>query len=267
MSSGELGRHSIRLFRVCLYGAALVHFFPTIRALDDNYGQAAYRVTNWNQAAFELLHGSSLVVMILIATAVGASIAGILGLWPKVSALSAGVSWYSLASINSLHSQSLALCSLWALLSLWAILGEPNEPTQLETLRQCAAFYLVGSVFFSGLEKVRCGWPFSGSLSRLSHYPPGGFVRDWLLALGPCPAGVSTILEAGVVAVELGVPVLLILPQTRQLGVLLWTLFFVLITATLAVPLLFVLLYLGGALLLANPVAITARGERSAQGS
>src|SRR5690606_23759221 len=168
----------LSVFRTILFSSAFVHFAPTLLALHENYSAHAFRVTAWAPAI-----GRSLTPYLpeaAVAAAVAGtafSVAGAMGYATRRSAAVVGASWYSLASINSLHTQTLALSALWAMLLLWAVVpgGKPVLRTTRITisLSSLIQFYFFGTLFFSGIEKVMAGWPWSGSMYRLQYYPEG----------------------------------------------------------------------------------------------
>lgn len=258
MIAGKIGRgghegtaelDGLDLYVRLVHIAASVHFAPTIIAFDDNYASAAFRVSAWhNFLAGPYGTGTEWGIAGVCAVAIGSSTAGALGLFPRLTAAVSGLSWWTLASINALHSHTLALSTLWAIYWLMAIFSY-RDSNDAGKLKAAIALYLLGSVFFSGVEKIIAGWPYSDSILRLTHYPYGGMVRSWVLNGVTLSASTASALELAILLAELCIPILIVIRRTRFAGLLAYVAFFTVVTATLAIPPLFVALYMGGVLL------------------
>lgn len=248
-------------FRALVYGGAVLHFVPSFSNFADNYSHDAFKTVAWSRAVHDAFSYFPIWMTWLVAGgSLGASILACLGVRARLAAIVSAAGLFCMASVNSLHTQTLALSTLWALLFLQAVLGAahdvrlgcPEAPRAPETvvLTQLAPAYVLGTVFFSGVHKLMAGWSLSQSISRLSNYPQEGMLRPWMVGSGQhLSPGVGTALELATLACELLVPVLVLYPRTRRVATFVYVAFFVAIAGTLAVPPLFVILYLGAALL------------------
>lgn len=265
-------------FRALVYGGAAVHFLPTLWNFPDSYAGDAWKTAGWSPGLHSLLlRAPEWVTWFVGGGALGTTLLACWGLQARHTTVIAAAGWFYLANVNSLHSQTLALSTLWALLLLQAILGgahdvRPSGPSKSpasETLvlAQLTPGYVLGTVFFSGVHKVLAGWPVSGSINRLANYPSGGMLRPWMVGFGRhLSPGMGTALELGTLVCELLVPWLILHPRTRRSATAAYVVFFLAIGLTLAVPPLFVVMYLGAALLFKDlSWAALRRGLRRAK--
>ena len=266
----------IALFRIAFFAGLALHFFPSLLWLDIGYGRGAVRADAWNHWLFSHLWQLSpgLVRALAIVTMAGC-IAGLVGLRPRLAAIVAGAGCYTFASFNSLHLQTLALIPAWAILMLWMICGggsarlsvdamlgkrADREPSLLGSL---ILFQILLAVFFSGVEKLLAGWPWSNEMAIVLAYPDGFLVRDWVAALpflhGPV---VSTTLTWLTLVVELATPILLLVPRTRVAALIVYELFFLGIIAMLEVPPLFYFIFAAAPLLALEDGRVSSLLER-----
>ena len=243
----------LAIVRIAFFSGLLLHFAPSLVWLDVGYGRGAVRADAWNHWLFaHLSHMPGALVRLLAIATLLALVAGIVGLRPRIAAIAGGLGCYAFASFNSIHLQTLALVPAWAILMLWMICGgggnayaprasHEREPSLLGSL---ILFQVVLAVFFSGVEKLLAGWPWSNEMGIVLSYPHGFMVRDWVAALpilhGPV---MSTLLTWGTLAVELGTPILLLVRRTRLAALVVYELFFLGIIAMLEVPPLFYFIF------------------------
>src|SRR5262249_14912643 len=155
------------------FGALAVHFFPSLIRLDDAYARGALRSDEWSHWLYvhfhKIPHGWLRAGSILT---MAACLAGVLGVRPRIAAIVAGVGLYAFASFNGFPVQPLALLDVWGILLLWMICGGGDGALSLERLirRKPRApeprllpslilYQVLLAVFFSGVEKLRAGWP------------------------------------------------------------------------------------------------------------
>lgn len=248
----------IAIVRIAFFSGLLLHFAPSLLWLDRGYGPGAVRTDAWSHWLFSHLWRipTWLLHAFAIATLLGC-VAGIVGLRPRIAAIVAGVGCYAFASFNSLHLQTLALVPAWAILRLWMICGGGGNALSLDARLRAAPperessllgslilFQVLLAVFFSGIEKLLAGWPWSNEMAIVLGYPQGFMVRDWVAAL-PVLHGsvVSTVLTWGTLCVELGTPILLLVRRTRVVAFIAYELFFLGIIAMLEVPPLFYFIF------------------------
>ncbi|HEY1553586.1 MAG TPA: HTTM domain-containing protein [Kofleriaceae bacterium] len=256
----------IAIVRIAFFGGLLVHFAPSLVWLDIGYGRGAIRTDAWNHWLFShLWQLSPAVLRALAVLTLAGLVAGTVGLRPRIAAIVAGSGCYAFASFNSIHLQTLALIPAWAMLMLWMICGGGSSALSLDALLRrdrapapressllgsLIVFQVLLAVFFSGVEKLLAGWPWSNEMGILLAYPKGFMVRDWVADL-PVLHGkvVSTALTWLTLAVELGTPILLLVRRTRIAALVAYELFFLGIIAMLEVPPLFYFIFASAPLL------------------
>jgi hypothetical protein len=251
---------------VAFFSGLALHFFPTLLWLDEAYRPGAIRTEEWSPWLYEhfwriphwQLQALAIVTMAACACA-------IVGFRTRVSAAIAGLGCYAFASFNGLHLQTLALIDAWAILILWSICGgggaafsvdarlagtkgtPPREPRLLPGL---ILYQVLLGVFFSGVEKLLAGWPWTNEMGVILSYPRGFIVRDWVAA-SPWLHGslVTHTLSWLTLAVELGTPIALLSKRTRLVALAAFEAFFLGIITMLEVPPLFYCVFAFGALL------------------
>ncbi len=272
---GTRSAYPLGLFRIGFFTGLALHFFPTLLWLDEAYRPGALRSEQWNEWLYNhflqvphgVLRALSIVTMLGCVTA-------ILGVYPRASAIVSGMGFYLFASFNSMYVQTLALIPTWAILLLWMICGggaaaasvrfprkaqaEAGPPVEPRLLPALILFQVLLGVFFSGLEKVIAGWPWSDEMGVILSYPRGFMVRDWVAA--------STFLHGSfvghalswlTVVVELGTPVGLLFRRTRLVSLVLYELFFLGIITMLEVPALFYCIFAFGGVLALDDEQVT----------
>jgi hypothetical protein len=258
----------IAIVRVAFFAGLLLHFAPSLLWLEIGYGRGAIRTDAWNHWLFSHLWQipPGLLRAMAVVTLLGC-VAGLVGLRPRIAAIVAGVGCYTFASFNSIHLQTLALIPAWAMLLLWMICGggsaalsvdarlrgapdRPPAPREPSLLGSLILYQVLLAVFFSGIEKLLSGWPWSNEMGIVLAYPKGFMVRDWVAALpvlhGPV---VSNALTWSTLVVELGTPILLLVRRTRMVALVVYELFFLGIIAMLEVPPLFYVIFASAPLL------------------
>ena len=255
----------VAVFRIAFFSGLALHFFPTLLWLDEAYRPGALRSQEWNEWLFAHFwrypHGEVRAWSIL---AMGGCVMAIAGLYPRVAAIVCGVGFYAFASFNALHLQTLALIDAWAILLLWMLCGGGTATLSVEALLRkkpvpavepgllpgLILYQVLLGVFFSGVEKLIAGWPWTNEMGTLLSYPRGFLVRDWVASWGFMRSSFVTHLFSWfTVAVELGTPVGLVFKRTRIVALVLYEAFFLGIIAMLEVPPLFYLTFAPGALL------------------
>ncbi len=254
---GDRDPYPIAIVRIALFAGLVLHFAPSLIWLDIGYGRGAIRVDSWNHWLYSHLWKLPPGVLraMAIVTLLGC-VAGLVGLRPRIAAVVAGIGCYTFASFNAIHVQTLALIPAWAMLTLWIICGGGsavlsidarlgNPPAREDSLLgSLILFQVLLAVFFSGIEKLLAGWPWSNEMGIVLAYPKGFIVRDWVAALpflhGPVVSNALTWLT---LLVELGTPILLLVRRTRLIALAVYELFFLGIIAMLEVPPLFYVIF------------------------
>jgi hypothetical protein len=272
---GTRNAYPVAVFRIAFFTGLAVHFFPTLLWLDEAYRPGALRSEQWNEWLYDhflqVPHGAlramSVVTMLACLTA-------ILGIYPRVSAIVSGVGFYTFASFNSLYVQTLALVPAWAILLLWMICGgggaalsvpwprkppaEPGPASEPRLLSGLILFQVLLGVFFSGVEKVIAGWPWSDEMGVILSYPRGFMVRDWVAASSVLHASlVGHALSWFTLVVELGTPLGLLFRPTRVASLVVFELFVLGIITMLEVPALFYCIFAFGGLLALDDEQVT----------
>lgn len=254
---GDRDPYPIAIVRIALFAGLLLHFAPSLIWLDIGYGRGAIRVDSWNHWLYSHLWKLPPGVLRAMAsvTLLGC-VAGLVGLRPRIAAVVAGIGCYTFASFNAIHVQTLALIPAWAMLTLWIICGGGSAVLSIDArlgtpparedslLGSLILFQVLLAVFFSGIEKLLAGWPWSNEMGIVLAYPKGFIVRDWVAALpflhGPVVSNALTWLT---LLVELGTPILLLVRRTRLIALAVYELFFLGIIAMLEVPPLFYVIF------------------------
>ncbi|HEU4614564.1 MAG TPA: hypothetical protein VFS15_20855 [Kofleriaceae bacterium] len=254
---GDRDPYPIAIVRIALFAGLVLHFAPSLIWLDIGYGRGAIRVDSWNHWLYSHLWKLPPGVLraMAIVTLLGC-VAGLVGLRPRIAAVVAGIGCYTFASFNAIHVQTLALIPAWAMLTLWIICGGGSAVLSIDArlgkpparedslLGSLILFQVLLAVFFSGIEKLLAGWPWSNEMGIVLAYPKGFIVRDWVAALpflhGPVVSNALTWLT---LLVELGTPILLLVRRTRLIALAVYELFFLGIIAMLEVPPLFYVIF------------------------
>lgn len=262
---GPCNPYPLAIFRIFFFSGLIIHFFPSFIWFDDNYLPNIMRSGNWNMWLYEnFLKLPHALVIICAFLTCAACICGLVGLWPRLSAMVTGVGLYTFASVNSLNVQSLALLFVWSTLWIWAVAGGGNEVLSLENKleglsprpgdRMCRGligWYLMLVLFFAGHEKLLTHWPQSEEMTALFKFPAGIVVRGpWVHLPHEVQRFLGISIGLATVLVQLGVPVLTAFRKTRLYALIVYELFFIGIVTVLNVPLLFYLVMAPGGLLL-----------------
>lgn len=257
----------IAIVRIAFFLGLILHFFPSLIWLEDGYGRGVVRTDDWSHwLHVRLWKISPAMLRVGAVVTMLACVAGLVGLRPRIAAIVAFLGCYAFASFNSIHLQTLALLDAWAILLLFALCGGGSEAWSVDAWlrrRKGAAparapsllgalilFQVLLAVFFSGVEKVIAGWPGTNEMKIVLSYPEGFLVRDWVAGMAWLRSDVvTTALTWMTVAVELGVPVLLLFRRTRLAALIAFEVFFLGIVAMLEVPPLFYFVFAAGGLL------------------
>jgi hypothetical protein len=251
---GARNPYPVALFRIAFFALLALHFFPALLHLDDGYAPGALRTEAWSHWLF--LHFTSIphgLVRALSIVTMLACVAGLVGLGTRVAAAVTFLGLYAFASFNALHVHTLALTGTWAILFLFAVCGggstvwsvdallrKGERPAESKLLASLIVFQILLTVFFSGVEKLRSGWPGSNEMGILLDYPKGFLVRDWVWSSAWLHGETLTrALTFITVIVELGAPIALLFRRTRVYALIVFELFFLGIIALLEVPPLF----------------------------
>lgn len=232
----------LAIVRVAFFTGLLLHFAPSLIWLEPGYGRGAVRTDAWNHFLFShLSHLPSPVIRIFAIVTLLAIVAAIANVVPRISAAIAGVGCYAFASFNSIHLQTLALIPAWAILILWVACAPPKKTARIPSLLpSLILFQVLLAVFFSGVEKLLAGWPWSNEMGIVLAYPHGFLVRDWASGVFVPVAGFFTW---ATLAIELATPFLLLWKRTRIPALVAYELFFLGIIAMLEVPPLFYFIF------------------------
>ncbi|HEY2747930.1 MAG TPA: hypothetical protein VGL86_25080 [Polyangia bacterium] len=260
---GTRGPRMVALFRIAFFGGLALHFFPALIHLDDAYAAAGLRSQEWNHwlyAHFTTMP-RGVVRALAIATMLGIA-AAVVGFRPRAAAIVAFAGCYTFASFNALPVQTLALVNAWAILLLWSICGGGAAVFSVDAIwrkgprveprlfARLALYQTLLVVFFSGVEKLLAGWPFTNEMGVILSYPRGFMVRDWVAATPSLSHPfVTQALSWLTLVVELGTPVALLFRRTRLVALVAYEAFFLGIVATLEVPPLFYFMFAAGGLL------------------
>lgn len=287
---GPRSPYPVAVFRIVFFGALALHFFPSLIRLEEFYGPGVLRSEEWNRwlyLHFDRIPPGALRAGAMATMA--ACVMGMIGLAPRLAALITFIGLYAFASFNGLPVQTLALVEAWAILLLWIICGGGSAVWSLDAVirrktgaqpesvaplkapkakrqesRTAAAeesregrllaslilYQILLAVFFSGIEKVIAGWPWTNEMGVVLSYPKGFMVRDWVRWMDwlrwPVVTGFLSLLT---VLVELAAPVLLLFRRTRIPALIVYEVFFLGIIAMLEVPPLFYFIFAAGAFL------------------
>jgi hypothetical protein len=253
------------LFRIAFFAGLLVHFAPSLLAVDVEYAVDAARLrlhngwlyTHLSELPRPLVRGLAVALLV----AIGAGIVG----WKTrlASAMTMLLSWV-FASFNALPVQTIALGCAWSLLpvlavfpgaaSVWSVDAlrarragrAPSPPT---TVANLSLFLVVLPFFGAGIEKIVAGWMTTNEMAMLFRTPPGYILRDIAFALPLQAPWFSAGIGGLTIVVELAAPVLLLFRRTRLIGLFLWEALFVGIVALIEVPPLFFAIFFFGVLL------------------
>jgi hypothetical protein len=281
---GTRSAYPVAIFRIAFFVGLALHFFPSLLWLSEAYAPGRLRTEEWNHWLY--INFWKIPMGGLRAMAIATILAIVLGMFgfrPRIAAIIAGAGCYAFASFNGLHLHTLALVNAWAILILWSIFGggsaalsvdatlqrnERNAPPREPKLLSALLLYqTLLAVFFSGIEKLLAGWPFTNEMGILLASPRGFIVRDWVVSTPILHApGVTTALTWFTVIVEIGAPILILVKKTRVLALIAYELFFLGIILMLEVPPLFYCMFAFGALLALDDErvdAIIARWRRS----
>jgi hypothetical protein len=268
---GTRSAYPIAIFRVAFFGGLALHFFPALVHLDDDFTPGALRSDEWNHWLYMQVQHIPMSTMrlwsVVTIVACATSIAGVL---PRLAVVTCGLGFYAFASFNGFPVQTLALVNAWAVLLAWMICGGGTEALSIDALlarRRGATrgsprapkllsglvlFQVLLAVFFSGVEKLLAGWPWTNEMGILLSYPRGFVVREWVASTDWLHASLVThALTWMTPIIEIGTPVLLAVgtPRLRLGALLVFEAFFVGIVAMLQVPPLFYFIFAFGALL------------------
>lgn len=251
-----VGRSAPRRLNQIVHLGALIHFLPSLGRFHENYVDPTLRSQDWSGTLCSLALSHPLIAPATAVIAVCCSGLAVGGVGQRMATILGGASWYVLASVNAFETQTLALSALWAMFWLFAILGQGSGNNNCEDERvhsALASFYFLGTMMSAGLHKLAQGWPSSGSVANLLNMPTGTFLRDWVVSWrGPSgfSRNMTTIAEWAALAAELVIPLAVVIPRTRSVGIACYTIFHVVAFSLLAVPPLFGMLYLGAIVVL-----------------
>ena len=263
---GTRSAYPIALFRIGFFSGLALHFFPALLGLDEAYRPGALRTQEWSETLYarfwRIPHGELRVLSIVTMIA---CVCALVGFRPRIAAAVSGAGFYAFASFNGLHLQTLALVEAWAILLLFTICGgggavlsvdallrrKPAPPgVEPRLLSGLVLYQVLLGVFFSGVEKLLAGWPWTNEMGVVLSYPRGFVVRDWVASTDWLHRAAFTHAMTWVtIVVELGTPLGLLFRRTRLVSLILYELFFLGIIAMLEVPPLFYCTFAFGGLL------------------
>jgi hypothetical protein len=267
---GNRSAYPIAIFRVAFFSGLALHFFPSMIYLDDSYAPGALRTDEWSHWLYTLFtrvpHSTLRVWSIATMIACGMAIVGVM---PRFSVTVSALGFYAFASFNGFPVQTLALVDAWAILLAWMICGGGTEALSIDALLRkrrgegkvpvapkllsaLVLYQVLLAVFFSGIEKLIAGWPWTNEMGILMSYPKGFLIRDWVASSAWMHSPVVTNgLSWSTLVIELGCPIALLFGSTRVRVVALvaFQAFFLGIITMLEVPPLFYCIFAFGALL------------------
>jgi hypothetical protein len=246
------------LYRFAFFAAVAMHFVPTFLSCEENYGSGRFPI--WSQIGFGPIATQVACVVATLSMFLGA-----VGYQLRLAAAGTLLSLGYLHGINDTNTATLALPAVWVtLLVLTATgrLGSPlrwglptKDPSYSDSIaRPMLLFFLLQSIWFSGLHKIQADW-FSGvPMARILNLPVGVIVRPLssLVDEGLSPEAVQW-LGRMVVVTELVAPLLLLSNRTYGYGLLWLFAFFLSLGCILIVPPLFLVCYAGIVLLGIRP--------------
>lgn len=276
----------VALFRIAFFFGVGLHFAPSLLDVEANYGASVVRSTLWSQT----LHGlvpdlPPMALRVMAWTTLAGICGGLLGVWPRVSAIVTYVGSYAFASFNQLPVQTLALANAWAVLpvlcvcdgaaSAWSLTswwarrrGNTAERARPDLLGNLVLFQVVLAFFFAGIEKATTGWLLRNEMLNLFYTPPGYILRDVAFRIPALrwPA-VATALGIMTIVVELTAPLGLLFRRTRWLTIVAWQGLFIGIVVLIEVPPLFFMMFASGVLLALDAEDLQVFRRRGAAGS
>ena len=256
------------LFRIAFFFGLLLHFAPSLFAVDVEYAADAVRLRLHD--AWLYAHLNELprpFVHVLAATLVAALVAGLLGFATRAASAVAMLLTWVFASFNALPVQTIALECAWSLLPVLAMFPGVSSMWSVDALRarrrgetlpapttvaNLGFFLVVVPFFFAGIEKLVAGWATTNEMAMLFRTPPGYILRDVAFALPLQHAWLSSSIGWTTVLVELVAPVLLCFRRTRLAGLFAWQALFIGIFVLIEVPPLFPAIFVFGALLVVD---------------
>lgn len=257
----------VAVFRIAFFFGLGLHFAPSLLDVDGNYGAGVVRSTLWSQTLHGLVPVLPPVLLQVLAFATLAGIGGgLVGLFPRVSAVVTYVGTFAFASFNQLPVQTLALTNAWAILpvlcvcdgaasawsveSWWARRRGQTTQRRHELVGNLVLFQVMLAFFFAGVEKATSGWLARNEMLNLFYTPPGYILRDVAFRI-PALRLPSVAMSLGVltIVVELAAPIGLVFRRSRWVSVLAWEALFVGIIVLIEVPPLFFLMFTAGVLL------------------
>jgi hypothetical protein len=173
-----------------------------------------------------------------------------------------------------MYVQTIALIPAWAILLLWMICGGGGAALSVATSRakpgkrgpreeprllsSLILYQVLLGVFFSGIEKLLAGWPWTNEMGLILSYPKGFMVRDWVASSSFLHGSfVGHALSWLTVGIELMTPAGLLFRRTRVVALVLFELFFLGIIMMLEVPALFYFTFAFGGLLALDDEQVT----------
>jgi hypothetical protein len=266
---GTRSAYPIAIVRIAFFGGLALHFFPSLLYLDESYTPGALRSEQWNHWLYvEVNYVPHAAIRALSILTMLACIMAIVGFKSRLAMIVSGLGFYTFASINAFPVQTLALVDAWGVLLLFMIFGAgealsvdsllsrskagADPPRAPRLLSGLVLFQVLLAVFFSGIEKLLAGWPWTNEMATLLAYPRGLILRDWVVSSDGVPSSLlSHAFTWGTLVVELGAPIVLVLgpPRARLVALVVYEAFFIGIISMLAVPPLFVCIYPFGGLL------------------
>jgi hypothetical protein len=258
------------LFRIAFFAGLLMHFGPSLGAVDVDYAADTVRLRLHNEWLYG--HLAELPRGLVRGAAVAlfaALVSGLVGFFTRVASATAMALTWVFASFNALPVQTIALECAWSLLpvlavfpgvsSTWAVdavlARRRGRTSPVPTTVANLSFFLVLAPFFgAGVEKLVTGWLVKNEMAMLFRTPPGYILRDVAFALPLRETWLSTALGWTTVVVELVAPVLLCFRRTRLAGLCAWQALFIGIFLLIEVPPLFPAIFVFGVLLVVDDV-------------
>jgi hypothetical protein len=255
----------IALLRITLFCGVLVHFLPSLGALDVEYVPNAVRLRLHNGWLYDHLFAFPRWLVAALAVAlVLATLLAIVGFATRAASAATMALTWTFASFNALPVQTIALLCAWSLIPVFAVFPGASSAWSLDAMiarrrktplppttmvANVSAFLVVAPFFGAGIEKLVVGWATTNEMAMLFRTPPGYILRDVAYHLPLEQEWFSAGIAWLTIGVELCAPVLLLFRRTRLLGLLLWLGLFAGIVALIEVPPLFFAIFFFGAFL------------------
>jgi uncharacterized membrane protein YphA (DoxX/SURF4 family) len=253
----------IAIFRIIFFFSVFLHFIPSIiyfeenythRHLEENFRSVSFYLESINlylpEASLRLIAYSSVVFVVL----------ALIGFYTRISSFFCFLTLYSLVSINSDHTETLGLQSMWCILYIFIIFPEPGKSLSVssyynrkETKQHLAdnsyasgliIFSLLTIICSSGVEKIIAGWPSTNVMHTFFNFPQNTMIRAWVYNFPIFKnENLGYIISCATVIFEVLAPFLMFWKKIRIFLIIAYEIFFLSIFLTMEIPFLFFGIY------------------------